>query len=295
MDETANRDNPRFGLRCGRQDPLEGLGRRVPKMDRRRFLEIAGASSTWLATGWRSVLNLVRPAIPRAIPIVSRTPAEKPPQVGLHELLAQGTLPLGKLHSRQLHVFVDDIAADSFLQHLRRDTNVLVISSYIGGTSSLRSAVEARLRELSPADYEEVNRQLTNESALKKGEVVSFRLNLQSTARKRFPIDALIAVIFEPSIHDDNFSWTPSALEAAERMNASNLILPCLGREWRDRHSIKFQDFFESVLTRFPNDGKSQGSVHFSLYSQWPTFELDAAVAALNNALRTAGTAKRRE
>ena len=73
--------------------------------------------------------------------------------------------------------------------------------------SSLREAVELRPRYLSPADYEEVNRRLSNESAVKEGDVLSFDLSLQSAARNKFPIDALIAVIFEAGIHHDQCPW----------------------------------------------------------------------------------------
>jgi hypothetical protein len=166
-----------------------------------------------------------------------------------------------------------------------QEHNTLVISAYDeGGDNALRRAVLVKLQTASPSDYQMVNTGLAEKSNLQPGLVLEFDLRVPLASRHRFSVDDLVAVIFEagPS-SDESFDWVEQAFKIAENRNASNLIVPCLGRNWRDRHTIDFEKFFETFLQLVPS-GKRPLNVYFSLYAQWPSFELENATGSLNEA-----------
>jgi hypothetical protein len=266
-------------------------------MLRRRFLEILATASALAGNG----LNGLHDGIARAGRMLRAQPLPQPaqaksPDFALTELLARRTVPLGMHRSRPFYVSLDDITTHRYPASIGRGRNALVISVYEEEgapvqpihpmrSSALVRAVLAELRTTSPSDYREVSGQLGPGAKLEPGRVLPLHLNVPPEKRHQFPMDDLLAVIFEKgsSGNLEDFGWVERIFKIAEQRHASNLIVPCLGRNLRDRHSIEFGDFFSAVLRRVPS-GKQPANVYFSLYAQWPTFELQDAVAGLNRA-----------
>jgi hypothetical protein len=208
----------------------------------------------------------------------------------LGSLLTQNTVLLGKLHDRTFHVSLDDIESDGYLRYIDQGQNALVISVYDDGAdSALRRAVLMRLRETSPEDYEKVHTQLVDSRDLQVGSVLQFALSIPQANRHLFPVDYLIAVVFKkgPS-GEDGFEWVAPVCQIAANHFASNLIVPCLGRNWRDKRTIEFDEFFSAFLGRIPSGDRPQ-NVYFSLYAAWPSFELEDASDSLNRVWRSVG------
>ncbi len=262
-------------------------------MYRRRFLELLTASPA-LAANWLAGLKGGTLRKSRVLPVLSLPCAEvqetRRTGVMLAELLARKTLPLGTLRSHRLLVSLDDIASPGYLARMIHDRNALVISVYSDSEksvdSALRRAVLDQLRATSPDDYRDVCAKLIEQSGLKPGSVVALELRVPLEGRRRFPVDVLVAIIFKEGwSSQEDFNWVVSAFEIAENRKASNLIVPCLGRNWRDRHSIDFGTFFGAFLRLVPSNKRAL-NVYFSLYGQWPSFELENATASLNAAWR---------
>ena len=266
-------------------------------MDRRRFLEFLAASPA-LAANWQAGLKggfagsralLASPPLQQAV--VDRTSLAA---FSLTELLARKIVQLGVLRSYPFYVSLDDIASEDYLGQVSEGHNALVISAYgseSGSDGALLRAVLARLRTVSPDDYRSVHGQITPKSPRQPERVLPFDLKIPSVQRHLFPVDDLVVATFEQGWSaDEDFKWVTSAFEIAERRTASNLIVPCLGRNWRDRHTIDFGKFFGNFLGQVPM-GKRPVNVYFSLYTQWPSFELEDATEALNTAWKESGSA----
>lgn len=270
-------------------------------MDRRRFLEFLGTSSamagTYLATlksGVAYASEMLRTLPPRETVMPRGTSLRSVP---LTELLSRRFLSLGTLKSYRLNASIDDIASDHYLKHLKEGRNGLVISAYEGSTrhgirsrwaGELLSAVLTQLRQLSPNDYKNVSSRFNHDEDLDAGTVLPFQLTIPTATRRQFPVDDLMVAIFDRvNSRNEDFSWVETVFELAAKQNTSSLIVPCLGRNWRDRNTIAFQDFFASLIARMPT-GRPHADVYFSLYSQWPTFEIEDAVKSLNAVLKKA-------
>src|SRR5205814_9705958 len=72
------------------------------------------------------------------------------------------------------------------------------------------------------------------------------------------------------------------AYSLAVQNSVSHLVVPCLGYNWEDNQTIDFAVYFDLVFDNTPASPKP-GSIHLSLYSNWPTFALEHAVAAINS------------
>jgi hypothetical protein len=223
------------------------------------------------------------------IAAVEGTPAasRQSTPLSVSELIARKIVPLGPLHSYRFYALLDDIGKEDCLAQMRGERNILVISAYDDGESTaLRRAVFGKLRQASPDDYRNVSSRLGKDSGLKPGEVIHFGLSIPPTARRLFPVDDLVVVIFEAGNHRyDQVSWEVKLLEVAERSGSKNVIVPCLGRDWRDRHTVNFRDFFGRVLWSI-TAARQPANLYFSFYSEWPSFELEDAAASLNAAWR---------
>lgn len=118
------------------------------------------------------------------------------------------------------------------------------------------------------------------ESNLEPGTVV--RCDLRG-GKGSFPANELLIVSFKTrQSESESFEWVTDTFKIAETAKDSNLILPCLGRNWVRTDSITFDAFFKEILKLIPAGGRA--NLYFSFYSQWPSFELENAVASLNSA-----------
>jgi hypothetical protein len=262
-------------------------------MRRRRFLQLLTFWSA-AAAQWLYRTKNAMPQAMREPPAPSPAgPAAKSKTVRLIDLVTGGTVLVGSYGLRKIYVSIDDIAADQPFSFREPARNALVISAYERTESrhrhtrdtALTRAVLAKLQKLSPEDYKRMDSALSAEARMQPGNVFSFQLTIPRANRSSFPIDDLILAVFETGSSGEvaGFGWVKTAFEIAAKQNADRLIVPCLGRDWRDKRTIDFETFYKSVLNNLP-PGSKPSSVCFSLYWQWPSFELEDAVKSLNTA-----------
>jgi hypothetical protein len=226
--------------------------------------------------------------IPRAIRGLAAfwpgAPSEKGRGIRLIDVLAGSNVLLGTHGLRKYHVSLDDIAGDRCFDFGVNTRNAFVISAYSGRTSALQRAVLSKLESLSPDNFKQIDSVFDDEHQMVPGRVLSFPLIIPNVARTSFPVDNLIVAVYEEGSSGQvgDFEWVKTAFQIAEKQGADWLIVPCLGREWRDKNSIDFQTFFQSFVKEAPI-GDRPPSVCFSLYRQWPSFELEDAVKSLNS------------
>jgi len=268
-------------------------------MLRRRFLKFLASASALITGGPASPgSEIARPVRVLSTSALSPRSAETGPTgFSLIELLTRKSVPLGKLRSYFFHVSLDDIADPRYLSHISRGVNALVVSAFeangkwVPKDGALARAALLKLQVTSPNDYRNVSSQLAGKIELAEGSILPFELNHPTKSRQSFPIDHLIMAIFEEGSHAYPFDWVARVFEIAAKKNVSNLIVPCLGRNWQDRNSLEFRTFFQSFLERVPTT-RRPAQVYFSLYAQWPSFELEEATESLNAAWRASSAAR---
>ena len=262
-------------------------------MKRRNFLQLGAVLAASVANRLYAAKSAV-PGVVRGLQIAPPLSSDTRQQgVKLLDVVAGKTVPLGSRDSRYYSVSVDDITQDNCLDFAVPTSNALVISAYNRNSATrrgrkikdgaLQRAVLSKLQNLSPDDYQRVNTAFDNDDQMQPGRVFPFELKIPTSNRSSFPVDCLIVSVFEAiSSENEHFKWVKTAFEIAAEKQADLLIVPCLGRDWHDKNTIAFEDFFRFFLEEVP-DGSRPASVHFSLYSQWPSFELEDAVKSLNS------------
>jgi hypothetical protein len=212
--------------------------------------------------------------------------------VVLNDLVASGIVALGEFRSHEVYVSLDDIASDTYMKSLISNYNILAVSSYSyvdrkakkrdQYSGILLRTVMERLRQDSPDGYVAVQTALSKQSNLEPGTVVRCNVAGPPSSEQTFPLNELLIVSFESGdSRSERFAWLADAIKITERLPGSNLIVPCLGRNWLRNKSIDFADFFDNALRVIPMSGNVK--LYLSLYSQWPTFELERAAAAINS------------
>jgi len=214
----------------------------------------------------------------------------------LTDLLASDSTLLGTFRSNTFHVSLNDIENQDYLQFIGDERNALVISAYVSEDSSdgaLLRAVTEKLKPISPPTYMSLAERLDGKSLPPTGVVLPFEVKISEEQRHVFPIDSLFVTTFERrASRNDDQTWVPDVFAAAAKQKVQNLILPCLGRNWADKLTIDFEDFFGGVLRNVPAHS-SPLNLYFSLYTQWPSFEVIDAVVSLNAAwAKVVSTAK---
>jgi len=232
--------------------------------------------------------NGISRAAHRIAALLPTSRSSKASDVRLIEVLAGSKVLLGTRGLRNYHVSLDDIAEDWCFDFCVHTRNALVISAYSRNNGdndpALQRAVLSKLKSLSPEDYKEIDSVYNDDDQMQPGRIFSFELSIPKLLRTSFPIDNLIVAVYDDGSSGKvgDFKWVKAALQIAEKQKVDWLIVPCLGRDWRDKRSIDFQTFFHSFLREAPI-GHKPASVCFSLYKQWPSFELEDAVRSLNS------------
>lgn len=216
---------------------------------------------------------------------------EQVSRIDIVSLLTDRVASLGIFRANQIHVAVDNIYDDRCLNYIKKFPNGLLISYFIDDSSRLRAgplgtAVLWKLSRVSPDDKIKLLDLLDQLSGRRPGEVVGLELSIPDEQFSQFPVDYLFIVLFEEgssvSIGDRIISQAiAEVFSNAERKNISTLIIPCLGYNWEDKNSIKFDDLFHSVFESVKVLSEPR-DIFFSLYSDWPTFTLEEAINSLN-------------
>jgi hypothetical protein len=211
-------------------------------------------------------------------------------------LLAHGQTELGLFQAHEIYVSVDDIAAAGYLSLIKKGPTALVVSGFVDDNgeveiAALGDAVLKKLQVVSPADYHRALDLLQHSKHQRPGDILNIQLQIPAKAHSIFPIDDLYIALFtagSPVDPDELSKGITSAIVEAQARGVQNLVLPCLGRNWEhsgDSNSLSFGDFFSSAFQSITTDS-STPSIHFSLYKEWPSFEIEDAVGSLNASWR---------
>lgn len=200
---------------------------------------------------------------------------------------------LGTYKGHQVSLSIDDLSQPQFLSYLKQKRNGLVVSVFRNEkepfeVGALMRAVLQKLKEVSPNDYRKLVDRLQKADGIKRGDVIPFPLDLPGDKYSEFPLNFLFIVVFEyGNVKEDQLTQgIKSVLDAARQQSMSNLVLPCVGVNSDNRDSSKFNDFFSAVFAAFTATDRPL-NIYLSLYSEWPTFVLEEAVAGLNGSWQT--------
>jgi hypothetical protein len=209
-------------------------------------------------------------------------------------LFEQQTVPLGTFRAHRIHVAVDNIIDSNYLAYVDGRVNALLISHFIDSESqdstlgALGKAVLEKLRQVSPYETRKLVDVLARSPTSRPGEILEVSLKVPAEDYRHFPIDHLFILVVkeDPSgeSRDIISKGIAEVLKLAEWRKISTLVIPCLGYNWEDKNSLKFDDCFRPVLESLPV-ASAPRNIYLSLYSDWPTSTLEEAVASINRAL----------
>jgi hypothetical protein len=214
--------------------------------------------------------------------------------VDVAELIQGRVQRLATLKGHDILVSMDDLASRNAWTNVTGSRNALVVSAFRYEDSeglyaaALLQAFLARVEQESTDSKRRIFDALERAQAMQPGTVVSIDLHLPPGARQALPLDRLYVVVIShgQSRHqtgpqgDIARGLTDAFLRATDD-RIEELALPCIGYNWRDKNSISFSDFFTAVFDAIPA-GRWPPRIRLSLYSRWPTFVLDDAVASLD-------------
>jgi len=212
-------------------------------------------------------------------------------ELNINSLLVRQALPLGTFRGHNIHVSLDNIADERFLDGLHQSGNALAISIFVDrdegvlNVASLGGATLKRLNALAPSEARKLERAFTSLERGKPGAVAEAVLELSPEQYRRFPVRHIYAVLLprgeSKAAEDDVARGVAQLVAMAEVRRVDALVLPCLGYNWQDKDSISFDRCFEPIFAVLRNASYPQ-DVYLSLYSEWPTFELEQAASAIN-------------
>jgi hypothetical protein len=212
--------------------------------------------------------------------------------VSINELVARQTSPLGTYKGHQVYISIDSIGNDGYLSYVHDSPNALVISLFKSSDSSkvrdgaLARAVLGKLQQVSPDEGRRLRVLFDQAGSRSAGSFLAGRLDMSPDQYRRFPIQHVFILLLEEgqsTMQGEIISkGIAKILQEAEQKYISALIIPCLGYNWADKNSIKFDKCFDPVFKSLSGACYPR-YVYFSLYSDWPTFTLEEAVSTLNS------------
>jgi hypothetical protein len=239
-------------------------------------------------------------------PTMAGTPAGAPvkPQlspVDVQSLLQGRTVAIGSVNSIELAATLETLEGKGGLSYLEgKAVNGLVVSIFVDQEADPRDlshvkpgvlfrTIADRLKIVAPDAHRKFEDLLNQFIPAKTGDVAGFDLNLPSKARESFPIDRVIVVVFAMGRSNESTEFLDSAFAAviadARKARLDTLVVPCIGHQWMDKNSLTFDDLFRAF---FRTLDRSSGPlrISLSLYSGWPSFVVQDAVATLNREAR---------
>lgn len=116
-------------------------------------------------------------------------------------------------------------------------------------------------------------------------------LNIAKDSYRKFPIDEILIVTL-PWGHgftDELKSGLTLSINQAQRLNMKNIVIPSLAVRYDDHgtNSLSLNDFFKVLFAAVPF-ADHPDNVYLSIYTQWPTFEIELAMRTINDAWHVA-------
>ena len=204
---------------------------------------------------------------------------------------------LGATHSAELSVALESLKDEDSLAYLAKSARSgLVISIFVDPEQTgaarvfegeLSRAVRGRLQSLAPGAHERLVEFIEQARQRQPGDVAGLDLQLTKAERARFPVDRVIMVVLKRASSKESAELMDAAMAGviadAENAGLTAVALPCIGYQWKDHNSLSFDQVFRPVFKAL-KDSRRPLEVFVSLYSGWPTFAIEDAVAALNHA-----------
>jgi hypothetical protein len=219
--------------------------------------------------------------------------------VVLNDLLTEKVYPLGSFRGHRILASIDDIQDPEYLHSLPSNPNILIFSAYVQSerdgrtkvTGALQNAVLFKLMNESRTDYLKLKQKFDSLPELTKPIVFSLKLSIPKSNFSHFPVQELVVIAFSKGRLDA--ADIRDGLEGATKLAAqsgTNIVIPLIGTRWDEHSSLPPADFFEALFKSLPL-AIGPSSIYLSLYSRWPTFELEDAAAALNAVWQEIGQA----
>jgi hypothetical protein len=204
---------------------------------------------------------------------------------------------LGIFHAHKFFISVDDIFEPNYLSFISHEPNGLLISTFVSESENnktsvggaLQSATVSQLKSVSMQDSIALQDKLSQLD--RSAAAADLALNIPKDKYQRFPIDRVFIVIL-PEGHDylDRLkSGINRSLIRSQRAGLKNVVIPPLGVRYDDHgvNSVALPDFFQTLFSAVPT-ADHPDNIYLSLYKLWPTFELEAAVQAINSVWQAA-------
>jgi hypothetical protein len=202
---------------------------------------------------------------------------------------------LGTIHSVSFNVALESLKDDDSLAYFsKRDRTGLVISVFIDPERAegervfegeLSRAVRLRLQTFSKTVHLHVVEFIGRMGQRQAGDVFGLDLNLSESERARFPVDRLIVVVLNPPGSKESGSAVEMALAGvvadADGAGLKALALPCIGYQSNEKNSATFDQIFRSAFKALKGSHRPF-DLFISLYSNWPTRDIEKAVGAVN-------------
>jgi hypothetical protein len=212
--------------------------------------------------------------------------------ISVVSLVANRLLPVGTYNTHTIHVSLDDISRDDFLDYVKGSPNAIVITHFVDEDSATREGALGRtlrekLNRLSPDAGRQFKDRLDHLEAHQAGDVAQLDVHIPLKSRSKLPIDRIYVVLLNVGLghrisNEGILSKAiPEVLKRAARDRISSLVLPCLGYKWNDKGTLAFDEFFRPLLSSLSSEGPPK-YIYISLYGDWPTFTVEEAVKSFN-------------
>lgn len=226
-----------------------------------------------------------------ASPVIFET--TQPQTITVLSLFENNRVPLGTFRSHQIEMGISKVGRDNYLASYR-DTkpNALTVSVFADeegkpATAAFADAVFMKLEDLAPSEARKLSIFLRDSTGFRPGDVRALQLSLTPEQRRRFPVDWIFVAVLEQANGATNEDYYGEIFKKvanlAARENIATLVVPAIGHNWEDGNATAFDYIFRSAIDALKPE-PAPTRIYFDLYDQWPTFVIERAVTALNNA-----------
>jgi hypothetical protein len=173
-------------------------------------------------------------------------------EANLAILCVQRDIRLGTYNSHEIHVSLDSVDTDGYLNYVDSSPTAVVVSCYIADdtTKALRpaqlcNAVRAKLDSVSPEEAHGFWEALEAPDVRTAGQILDVPTRVPREQYAKFRVDRIVVALFSTGDPDTNDLQHAlhEATVAASRDKMNNLIIPCLTYKWNDRHSLSFDEY----------------------------------------------------
>lgn len=212
-------------------------------------------------------------------------------EIGVVSLLRREELTLGTFKAHVIRVSMDDIKDSNYLGNISSKNAALVISVYVDKDDevirgALADALLERLQKLAPQDAGNIIDLLSHQNGIRPGHIVSFALHIPNAGSGQLRLSYLVVVPLRYGEPDQTkgelLSAFPEVFSFATERDVSALVIPCLGTNWQNKNSITFDEFFSAFFDTL-RTSTTPRDIYISLYREWPSFYIEAAVSSLNS------------